>query len=77
MKIPYVFCIWALDFQDKSTQTVETTSENKKGFLAKDTAIVLTGLARFSATCAVNLLAKIYFRDLTSFIKKLLECTEA
>ena len=32
-------------------KTVGRTSENKKGFLAKDAAIVLTGSARFSATC--------------------------
>ena len=32
-------------------KTVEKTKENKNVFLAKDTAIVLTGSARFLATC--------------------------
>ena len=33
------------------SKTVERTSENKNGFLAKDAAIILTDSARFSATC--------------------------
>ena len=63
MRILHVFCILAIDLRDKSTKTVERTSENKNGFLAKDAAIVRTGSADFRPHVAVNLLAKIYFQE--------------
>ena len=46
---------WLSIFEINLPKTVESTSENKNGFLAKDAAIVLTGSAR---CVAVNLLAK-------------------
>ena len=42
-------------------KTVERTSENKNGFLAKDAAIVLTGSARFSATCCCKFVSENIF----------------
>ena len=42
-------------------KTVERTSENKNGFLAKDAAIVLTGSARFSATCCCKYVSENLF----------------
>ena len=41
--------------------TVERTSENKNGFLAKDAAIVLTGSTRFSATCCCKYVSENLF----------------
>ena len=42
-------------------KTVERSSENQNGFLAKDTAIVLTGLAGFSATCCCKFVSENLF----------------
>ena len=36
MRIPHVFCILAIDLQDKYTQNSWKNLENKNGFLAKD-----------------------------------------
>ena len=43
------------------SKTVERTSENKNGFPAKDAAIVLTGSARFSATCCCKYVSENLF----------------
>ena len=54
-------------------KTVERSSENINGFLAKDAAIILTGLGRCSATCCCKFVSKnLFFVNRTSFIKNYL-----
>ena len=42
-------------------KTVDRTSENKNGFLAKDAAIVLTGSVRLSVMCFSKLVSENLF----------------
>ena len=58
-------------------KTIERTSENKNRFLAKDAAIVLTGSARFSATCCSKYVSENLFSGTRLPVKKKVpECTE-
>ena len=72
MRLPHVFCILAIDFRDTVNlpKTVERTSENKNGFLAKDAAIVLTVSARFSATCCCKYVSEKLFSGTRFPVKK-------
>ena len=51
-------------------KTVERTSENKYGFLAKGIAIVLTGSARCSATCCCKYVSENLFSGTRLPVKK-------
>ena len=52
---------WLLISELNLRKTVERPLENKNGFLAKDAAIVLTGSARFPATCCCKYVSKNLF----------------
>ena len=52
---------WLSTSEINLPKTVDRTSENKNGFLAKDAAIVLTGSVRLSATCCSKLVSENLF----------------
>ena len=61
---------WLLISEINLPKTVGRTSENKNSFLAKDAAIVLTGSARFSATCCCKYVRENLFLGTRLPVKK-------
>ena len=68
--------IWLSISEINLPRTVERTSENKNGFLAKDAAIILTGSVQFSAMCCCKCVSKNLFSGTRLPVKKKKKKTE-